>query len=197
MEEIQKKNSSMPTVNERRIWKFYEWAVVLAPLLLMLSHWYIFYGFSQNTYELMHYSEENEPCIAWIYFVLYLYIPIMLLPATYFFRWCNLFRIPFIYLLCINVERWYYGDWFCTNEMVGTHYFLIYCTIAAYIVNVVTLIVKYKKDLPSYLSQASFYMARKCKSVFGKGNIRDARYDKIVNILEDSSHDETKGTISM
>lgn len=191
MKEDEKKNdSSMPTITERRIWKFYEWAVVLAPLFLMLSHWYIFWVFSQNNYELLHYSEANTVCIGWIYFILYLYVPGMLLPASYFFRWCGLFRIPFAYLLCINIERWYYGDWFCTNEMVDTHYFLIYCTICAYIVGIIWLAVKYKRDLPKYLGQASFYIANKCKVMFGKNNIRDEKYDKIINILEEKRHDK-------
>lgn len=45
---------------KRSIWKFYEWAVVIAPLVLMLSHWYIFYVFSQNNHELLKYSQVNE-----------------------------------------------------------------------------------------------------------------------------------------
>lgn len=124
--------SGMPTICERRIWKFYEWAVILAPIVLMVSHWYIFYLFSQNKHELMHYSDENEICIAWIYTVLYLYIPIMILPATYFFKWCNMFRVPFVYFIFINVERWEYGSWFCTNEMVKTHIVLIKCIMGLY-----------------------------------------------------------------
>lgn len=184
-EEDFKKDSSMPTATEKRIWKFYEWAVVLAPLALMLSHWYIFYGFSQNTHELMKYSEVNEPCIAWIYFVLYLYVPLMLLPASYFFRWCGIFRIPFAYILCINIERWYYGDWFCTNEMVGTHWFLIYCTIGAYVVNIIYLIGKYGKDLPKYLGQASYYIAKRVKCLWAHDKDKEAKYYKVMNILEE------------
>lgn len=174
---------NMPTVMERRIWKFYEWAVVLAPLALMLSHWYIFYWFSQNTHELMKYSEVNEPCIAWIYFVLYLYVPLMLLPASYFFRWCGIFRIPFVYILCINVERWYYGDWFCTNEMIDTHWFLIYCTIGAYVVNIMYLIGKYGKNLPKYLGQASYYIATKVKQLWAHDKDKEAKYHKVMDIL--------------
>lgn len=142
--------AKMPTLCERRIWKFYEFAVILAPIVIMLSHWYIFYVFSQNTHELMHYSKENEICIAWIYSVLYLYIPVMILPATYFFKWCNLFRIPFIYFIFINVERWYYGSWFCTNEMVDTHYILIYCIVAIYCLELVQIFLSHYNDIKDF-----------------------------------------------
>lgn len=140
----------MPTICERRIWKFYEWAVILAPIAIMLSHWYIFYVFSQNSHELMHYSDENEPCIAWIYCVLYLYIPLMILPATYFFKWCNLWRIPFVYFIFINVERWYYDSWFCTNEMVDTHYILIYCICAIYLFELAGIFLSSIDDIMNY-----------------------------------------------
>lgn len=132
-----------PTLCERSIWHFYEAAVVLAPFLLMLSHWYIFYVFSQNKHELIHYSEANEVCIAWIYSVLYLYVPLMILPASYFFRWCNLFRIPFVYFVFINVERIYYGYWFCTNEMVDTHYILIGCIVMIYVMEIAEMLFMY------------------------------------------------------
>lgn len=132
--------SSAPTLLERKIWSFYECAVVVAPLLLMLSHWYIFYVFSQNKHELMRYSEANEICIAWIYSILYLYVPLMLMPASYFFRKCDMFRIPFVYFIFINIERWFYGSWFCTNEMVETHLVLIMCIIAIYVLEAVNIL---------------------------------------------------------
>lgn len=132
----------LPSLFDRSIWKFYEWGVVLAPVIIMLSHWYIFYVFSKNTQEVMKYSESNEICIAWIYSILYLYVPLMILPASYFFKWCSLFRIPFAYSLFINVERVYYGSWFCTNEMIDTHYVLIYCIMMMYAFELVELLVK-------------------------------------------------------
>ena len=131
-----------PSLFDMSIWKFYEWGVVLAPVIIMLSHWYIFYVFSKNTQEVMKYSESNEICIAWIYSIVYLYVPLMILPASYFFKWCSLFRIPFAYFLFINVERVYYGSWFCTNEMIDTHYILIYCILMMYAFALVELLVK-------------------------------------------------------
>lgn len=139
---LRKKDSNIPTFNERLIWRFYEWAVVIAPIILMLSHWYVFYIFSQNKQELLHYSASNEVCIAWIYTILYLYVPLMLLPASYFFRWCNIFRVPFIYFIFINVERVYYGSWFCTKAMVDTHYILIYCILCIYVMELLGIVLK-------------------------------------------------------
>lgn len=124
--------SSQVTLCDRGIWCFYKWGVIVAPLALMFSHWYIFYVFSQNPHELMKYSEANEICIAWIYSILYLYVPLMLLPASYFFKKCDLFRIPFVYFIFINMERLQYGSWFCTNEMIETHFVLIKCIIGIY-----------------------------------------------------------------
>lgn len=141
------------TVVDRGIWSFYEWAVIFAPIAIMLSHWYIFYVFSNNPHELMRYSEANEICIAWIYSILYLYVPLMLLPASYLFRWCNLFRIPFVYFIFINVERWYYGSWFCTNEMIDTHYILIYCIIMIYLFEIFELFLKNLPDLIAFVGK--------------------------------------------
>lgn len=192
-----------PTVCERRIWKFYEWAVVLAPIMLMLSHWYIFYVFSQNNHELLEYSEANEVCIAWIYTILYLYVPLMLLPASYFFRWCNLFRVPFVYFIFINVERWYYGAWFCTNEMVDTHYILIGCIICIYAVEIVGLILKYGREIMMYGKFLLPWGVRKMKDLF-YGRYRKGKKDKgrrghlkVVEMLGGKGNDEVERDVSM
>lgn len=79
-------DSSMPTASERTIWTLYHWGAIFVPIGIMLSHWYIFYVFSQNNYELMHYSSANEICIAWIYTILYLIVPAILVPSSYLFR---------------------------------------------------------------------------------------------------------------
>ena len=176
--------SSMPTASERTIWTFYQWAVIFAPIVLMLSHWYIFYVFSQNNYELMHYSPANEVCIAWIYTILYLYVPIMLLPASYFFRWCNLFRVPFIYFIFINVERIYYGSWFCTNEMIDTHYILIYCIICIYGMELVGLVLKYQKDISRGIRLFMIHLLRRTKRMFASSSSSDKMCDDIIDLIE-------------
>lgn len=157
------------TVVDRGIWSFYEWAVIFAPIAIMLSHWYIFYVFSNNPHELMKYSEANEICIAWIYSVLYLYVPLMLLPASYLFRWCNLFRIPFIYFIFINVERSYYGSWFCTNEMIDTHYILIYCIIMVYLFEIFEIILKNLSDLLTVANKLKVGVFSWIREKFNKG----------------------------
>lgn len=177
-------DSSMPTASERTIWTFYQWAVVFAPIVLMLSHWYIFYVFSQNNCELLHYSPANEVCIAWIYTILYLYVPIMLVPASYFFRWCNLFRVPFIYFIFINVERIYYGSWFCTNEMVDTHYILIYCIICIYAMELVSLVLKYQKNINRGIKLFLLHFLRRTKRVFVNSPASDKMSDEIIDIIE-------------
>lgn len=188
---------NVPTICDRRIWTFYEWAVIFAPIVLMLSHWYIFYVFSQNKHELMRYSDENEICIAWIYSILYLYVPLMVLPASYFFKWCNLFRIPFIYFIFINVERVYYGSWFCTNEMIDTHYILIYCIIMIYAFELVELflvkfsnIVKFGKSCIIFLFSLLrhlFYSIKKfllyIKKKMDEDGMSDEEIEEIVKIM--------------
>lgn len=177
-------DGSMTAIQKKSIWKFYRWAVVLAPIMLMLSHWYIFYVFSQNTHELLWYSSANEVCIAWIYSILYLYVPLMILPASYFFKYDNLFRIPFVYFIFINIERIYYGSWFCTNAMIDTHYFLIYCIICLYALELLGFYLRHKSELPKYFKLCLLYIS-KHKENKGKDN-----YDRIKKILEDKSHDE-------
>lgn len=185
MEEEDKKISRIPTICERRIWKFYEWAVILAPIMLMLSHWYIFYVFSQNNHELLQYSSANEICIVWIYTILYLYVPLMILPASYFFRWCSLFRIPFIYFIFINVERWYYGSWFCTNEMVDTHYILIYCIMCIYAVELTGLALKHSKELPMMIKTAIAYIPQRLRTLSNNRTVKKEKRKKIISILEE------------
>ena len=179
-----KNGSSMPTASERTIWAFYQWAVIFAPIVLMLSHWYIFYVFSQNNCELMHYSPANEICIAWIYTILYLYVPIMLVPASYFFRWCNLFRVPFIYFIFINVERLYYGSWFCTNEMIDTHYILIYCIICIYVMELIGLCLKNQKSINRSIKLFMIHLLRRTKRMFATSPTSDKMSDEIIDIIE-------------
>lgn len=170
------KGSGMPTQVERYIWKFYEWAAILAPIALMLTHWWIFYGFSLNAHEVLEYPEANEPCIAWLYSIVFLYVPLMLLPANYFFRWCNLFRIPFVYFLFINVERWYYGSWFCTNEMIDTHYILIYCIMTVYVFELTELALRNCKGIIAFFK---YWLSK----IFGRTQEEKDMEDRIFDEL--------------
>mgnify|MGYP004513126569 CR=1 FL=1 len=177
-------SSRMPTQGERNIWTFYEWAVIIAPVVVMFSHWGIFYVFSQNSNELMIYSEPNEICIAWMYSIMYLYVPLMILPASYFFRWCNLFRIPFVYFIFINVERWYYGSWFCTNEMIDTHFILIYCIIMLYVFELTEISLRHRKMICEFVKTTYSVFKRKLKKSFRCG-MSDEECDEILKLLEE------------
>lgn len=182
------KGSCMPTEGERAIWTFYKWGVILTPFLIMLSHWGIFYAFSLNNKEVMNYPEENEFCIAWMYSLLYLYIPLMILPASYFFRWCNLFRIPFVYFIFINVERWYYGSWFCTNEMVDTHYILIYCIICVYVMEILEIILRHRKNIAHYIRLRYCFIRFKMSRAYRIRKAKDDEMcDKIIKLMEEEN----------
>lgn len=184
MKKDKDKVSGMPTASERTIWIFYQWAAIVAPIVLMFSHWYIFYVFSQNNYELLHYSSANEVCIAWIYSILYLCVPLMLLPASYLFRLCNLFRVPFVYFVFINVERIYYGSWFCTNEMVDTHYILIYCIICLYVIEGMGLVLKYHRDIARYIKLSMLHLLRRARGIFTSNSTSDQMSDEIIDTIE-------------
>ena len=150
----------------------------------MLSHWCIFYVFSQNTQELMKYSDQNEICIAWIYVFLFLVLPLITLPASFLYGWCNFLRIPFVYFIFINVERWYYGSWFCTNEMVDTHYILIYCIICIYIMELIGLCLKHLKIINRSIKLFMIHLLRRTKRMFASSPSSDKMCDDIIDIIE-------------
>ena len=181
VEFVDSEESSMPTYDERIIWKLYKWGAMVIPLVIMLSHWYIFYVFSQNTHEVLDYPEANTVCIAWIYACLYLGMPLIFLPATYLYRRCDLFRIPFVYFIFINVERWYYDSYFCTNEMVDSHYLLIYCTLCIYAMELLGLWWRHRHELTLY------NIVGKIKRSFPRKD-GDGEYEEIVRIMEEREH---------
>lgn len=179
---VDSEESGMPTQGERSIWKLYQWCAVIIPLGIMLSHWYIFYVFSLNTHEVLDYPEANTICIAWIYTLIYLVIPLMFLPATYLYRRCNLFRVPFVYFICINVERLYYGSWFCTNEMVDSHYILIYCTLCIYAMEILGALCRHRQEFTLH------NIVGKVRNLLFKKH-RDDQYEDVVKIMEGRKHD--------
>lgn len=186
---VDSEESSMSTQGERSIWTLYKWCAVIVPLGIMLSHWYIFYVFSQNTHEVLDYPEANSICIAWIYSLIYLVIPAIFLPATYLFRRCNLFRVPFVYFIFINVERWYYGSYFCTNEMVDSHYILIYCTLCIYAMEILGLWWKHKADIPKIIKNLFFSFILGITDLFKGSKARKEKYDEIVKAMKRKKYD--------
>ena len=186
---VDSEESGMPTQGERSIWTLYKWCAVIIPLGIMLSHWYIFYMFSLNTHEVLTYPKDNAMCIAWLYTLVYLVIPLMFLPATYLFRRCDLFRIPFVYFIFINVERWYYGSWFCTNEMVDSHYILIYCTICIYAIELLGLWWRHKSEFPKIVKYLFISFLLNIRDLFKSKDSRKDKYDEIMKIMESKKHD--------
>lgn len=178
------KDSGDTVVRENTIWRFYQCAAVIFPILLMLSHWCIFYVFSQNTQELMKYSEQNEICIVWIYVFLFLVLPLITLPASFLYGWCNFLRIPFVYFIFINVERWYYGSWFCTNEMVDTHYILIYCILCMYAMDTVEICVKHRKNIGKILKSMLIYLLKILRKPFEGNEKTNELYNEVMMEME-------------
>ena len=150
----------------------------------MLSHWCIFYVFSQNTQELMKYSEQNEICIVWIYVFLFLVLPLITLPASFLYGWCNFLRIPFVYFIFINVERWYYGSWFCTNEMVDTHYILIYCILCMYMMDTMEICVKHRKSVERILKSMFVYLLKILRKPFEGNEKTNELYNDVIMEIE-------------
>lgn len=55
------------------------------------------------------------------------------MPASYFYQLCWIYRIPFVYLIGVNVIRMFYGSWLITNEMYDADLILIILTCALYV----------------------------------------------------------------
>ena len=62
----------------------------------------------------------------------------MLLPASYFYQLCWIWRIPFVYVIGVNVVRIFYGSWFITNEMYDADVILIILTCVLYVYAFIT-----------------------------------------------------------
>lgn len=118
-------------LNKGTFW-WYEWALKYVPVMIMLGHWYGVFDFHSNPRELLVCIKENEACIGYIYFMTYVFPVLMMMPASYFFHLCWIYRIPFVYAIGVNVVRMFYGSWFITNEMYDVDVILILLTIALY-----------------------------------------------------------------
>lgn len=103
--------SVSPTLN-RSIFFFYEKTLRYVPILLMLCHWYGVYSFHDNPREIVIDIRENEECIAYLYFMVYIFPVVFMLPASHFFKLCWIWRIPFVYIIGTNAIRIYYRSWF-------------------------------------------------------------------------------------
>lgn len=97
--------TSVSSTLNRSIFFFYEKALRYVPILLMLCHWYGVYSFHDNPREIVIDIRENEECIAYLYFMVYIFPVVFMLPASHFFKLCWIWRIPFVYIIGTNAIR--------------------------------------------------------------------------------------------
>lgn len=124
---------------DRGIFTFYEMGLKYVPIMLMLAHWYGLYDFHANPREIMICIEENETCIAYLFFMSYIFPVLFMLPASLFFGLCWIYRLPFIYFTATCVIRLYYQSWLITNEMKDTDMILVIFMFTLYLYAVVRL----------------------------------------------------------
>lgn len=134
MKELSKQTTAgVSIILNRSIFFFYEKSLRYVPLFLMLCHWYGVYSFHDNPREILIDIRENEECIAYLYFMVYVFPVVFMLPASHFFRLCWIWRIPFTYIVGTNAIRLYYGSCLITNEMYDADFILIIMTLALYV----------------------------------------------------------------
>ena len=116
----------------RKIWRFYELLSKWAPILLMLGHWYGVWDYGHYPRPTITDTAYNGNCIIWIYVMAYIYMPLSMIPVSFFFRYCWIYRIPFFYFFGINAIRLYYHHWLITPEQLEMHHVFIIFTLMLY-----------------------------------------------------------------
>lgn len=123
---------------DRDIFWFYEWGLKYVPAIIMLCHWYGVWDFHNNPREILLCIKENEPCIAYLYCMTYVFPVMFMLPASMFYGLCWIYRLPFVYAIGVSVIRIFYGSWLITNEMEDVDFILIFFMMALYVYAFVT-----------------------------------------------------------
>lgn len=119
-------------IMSRKIWKFYELLSKWAPIPLMLGHWYGVWDYGHYPRPTILDTADIGNCIIWMYFLAYIYMPLCMLPVSFFFKYCWIFRIPFFYFFGINAIRLYYQHWLITPEQLEMHHVFIIFTLMLY-----------------------------------------------------------------
>jgi hypothetical protein len=101
----------------KRIFMFYRWSMRVVPLMLMIAHW-IYVGMSSNLPE-AHIDFGTKWHIVPLYTMTYIFPLAFMLPASYFFKFCVIWRIPFLYLTGVNVLYIYNASLVCTPHIAG------------------------------------------------------------------------------
>lgn len=87
MKELPKQTTAeVSVILNRSIFFFYSKALRYVPVSLMLCHWYGVYSFHDNPREILIDIRENEECIAYLYFMVYIFPVVFMLPASHFFK---------------------------------------------------------------------------------------------------------------
>ena len=129
----------------RKIYCFYEFLSWLAPIIIMLWHWYGVFDYSRYPRPTILDTDDNGSCVIWMYVLCYAYMPFAMIPVSYFFQWCWIIRIPFYDFIGINAIRLWYHHWLITPEQLPAHYVLIVLTIIFYIYGIISFIIQGKK----------------------------------------------------
>lgn len=123
-----------PNTNlSKRILRFYQRGLKIAPLALMLCHWYGVFDYHTNPREVVVACKENQYCIMYLYAMAYVFPVLFMLPASYFFKLCWIWRIPFTYFIGVNVSRLYFGALLVDQSMTHVDYFLVSLTASLYV----------------------------------------------------------------
>lgn len=130
----------------RKIYRFYEELARFAPIVLMVWHWYSLWDYSCCPHPTVTNTEENGNSIIWQYSMMYLYPPIAMIPSSYFFHWCWIYRIPFWYFVGISSIRLLYQHWLMTPDQLPAHFILIALTVIIYAYGITTIIIKGKNS---------------------------------------------------
>ena len=69
----------------RKIWWYYKMLSKWAPMLMMLGHWYGVWDYGRHPRAMILDTEVNGNCIIWIYVLAYVYMPLAMIPVSYFF----------------------------------------------------------------------------------------------------------------
>lgn len=129
----------------RKIYKFYEVLSKWAPIPLMLGHWYGVWDYGHYPRPVIIDTDDNGNCIIWLYILAYVYMPIMMIPVSLFFKYCWMFRIPFFYFFGVNAIRLYYQSWMIRPDQLVMHHRLIFITLILYCYGFIRIACKGKK----------------------------------------------------
>ena len=118
----------------------------------------------------------NGNCIIWIYFLAYIYMPLCMLPVSFFFRYCWIFRIPFLYFFGINAIRLYYQHWLITPEQLEMHHVFIIFTLILYAYGFIKIAITRSKCRIPDVSEWRMRIFGRRRDSFGRGeSLRDGR----------------------